>query len=147
MRIYGQKFKQIKNGVYKFRRRGEIIVSDYHFSLPLNSIVVPDRNLVFTSLYKGCFAWKYTQCRDTWVMWRLAQTNGKDMDITDAVRIIDKKAADMIVEKNEGNKALVMIPSKIDGKTVMTIEWRYYTYFFRDIIRNNKCGTVSNTDI
>ena len=48
MRIYGQKIKQVKNGIYKFSGRGEIIISDYRYSLPLASIVVPEKNMVFT---------------------------------------------------------------------------------------------------
>lgn len=147
MRIYGQKIKQVKNGVYKLSGRGEIIISDYRYSLPLASIVVPEKNMVFTFNKKGTYAWKYSPCRDSWQMWKFSKTKERGMDIRNAFKITDSKAFDMMIERPEGNKALVMLPKNYEGKTVICKEWRYFTYFFRDIVRTIKCASDSNADI
>lgn len=138
MRINSPKMKQIKKGVYILTQGGDLEVADYHYSLPHNSVIVPEKNIVFIFLHKGTYAWQYSSSSDTWRSWKISSKKAEKIILQDAINDIKTKMFDMIVEKNEGNKAFVLIPSKIDGKTVMTTEWRYYTYFFRDIIRRTR---------
>ena len=44
----------------------------------------------------------------------------------------------MIVEKDEGGKALMRILTNQGGKAIYKKEWRYYTRFFYDLVRKEK---------
>ena len=57
MKIYGAMKKQVKNGVHFLPHGGELKIGKnrYRYNLPAGSVVIPDRNTVFTKSFKGVF--------------------------------------------------------------------------------------------
>ncbi len=48
---------------------------------------------------------------------------------------VKSKSFDCIIEKDEGNKALMRIIKNQSGDTRCERKWRYYTRFFYDLVR------------
>lgn len=130
MRIHSIKKKQVKNGVYYLKYGGEISVADYHYSIPQKSVVIPDKNMVLICLHKGNYVWQYVQAKSIWTMRYFSQgITGSILDM------IKHTPFDLVVEKHDDNKAFVRMPTFSEGKRQMKSEWRYYTYFFNDLVR------------
>ena len=82
----------------------------------------------------------YPTSNDLADAWTVESYKNNAWGETEASVVIGSKA-------KEGNKALVMLPKNYKGKMVLCKEWRYFTYFFRDIVRTIKCASDSNADI
>lgn len=67
----------------------------------------------------------------TWRVWQLSSSD----NIGEAMNTVKSKSFDCIIEKDEGNKALMRIIKNQSGDTRCEREWRYYTRFFYDLVR------------
>ena len=59
MQVNGANVKQIKRGVYYTLSSSTVNVGRYRYTIPVNSVVIPEENLIYVKTRKGCFAWKY----------------------------------------------------------------------------------------
>lgn len=133
MKINTVKCKQIKNGVYNLKNGGEIVAANRRYTLPQNSIVIPSDNIVLLKTYKGDYAWQYIANQDMWRVWQISSDN-----INDAIDSVKTKPFDMTVIKIEGNKALMRISEINAGNKKCKTEYRFYTSFFKDLIRKER---------
>ena len=133
MKINTVKSKQIKSGVYVLHHGGEIVAADCRYPLPKNSIVVPKNNIVFVKTHRVTYAWKYVSHQKTW---RISQLSSVE-SIEKAIQTVDSVIFDMVVETDEGNKALMLICKNSSGNNTCKHEWRYYTKYFIDLVRSS----------
>jgi len=134
MKVYGVQKKQIKNGVHFLPYGGDLKIgrNKYSYTLPAGSVVMPERNVVYTTTFKGCFCWQYLPQKDFWIITMIggAETKLKELDPDN---LTNKCMFRMIVAEQEENRVHIFIPTH-DGDT--KTEWRYFTDFFTGIIRN-----------
>ena len=133
MKINTVKSKQVKSGVYVLHHGGEVVAANRRYTLPQNSIVIPSDNIVLLKTYKGDYAWQYITNQDMWRIWRISSDN-----IRDAIDSVKNKPFDMAVIKIEGNKALMRISEIKAGNNRCKTECRFYTCFFKDLIRKER---------
>lgn len=135
MKIYGSKIKQIKKGVHFLPQGGEVRIgrNKYSYTLPAGSVVIPNKNVIYTKSFKGTFEWEYLPQKDFWIIRQISETETKLTEI-DLHNLHDKCLFRMVVAIQEYNRVFVFHPTK-DGDTVK--EWRYFTDFFTSIIRND----------
>lgn len=133
MKINTVKSKQVKSGVYVLHHGGEVVAANRRYTLPQNSIVIPSDNIVLLKTYKGDYAWQYITNQDMWRIWRISSDN-----IRDAIDSVKNKPFDMAVIKIEGNKALMRISEIKAGNNRCKTECRFYTSFFKDLIRKER---------
>ena len=126
--------KQIKNGVYDLKNGGEIVVANFRYNLPPKSIVMPKSETVIVTTCKGDYVWQYIAHQDIWRVWRLLSAD----NINDAIDSVKSKPFDMAVIKIEGNKALMRISEIKAGNNRCKTECRFYTSFFKDLIRKER---------
>jgi len=134
MKIYGVMIKQIRKGVYFATNGGELKIGKnrYRYNLPAGSVVIPDRNLVYTKSFKGTFEWEYLHQKDFWI---IRQIGGAEIKLTkiNPNNIPDDCLFRMVVARQECNRVFVFYPTE-NGDTIK--EWRYFTDFFTGLIRN-----------
>ena len=118
-----------------FSKIEELLNTSNTFSLTSEqySVVIPDRNLVYTKSFKGTFEWLYLPQKDFWIIKQISETETKLTEI-EPNNLPEKCLFQMVVAEQHENKVFVFIPSK-NGDTVK--EWRYFTDFFTGIIRNS----------
>lgn len=133
MKINSVKCKQIKKGVYDLRHGGEIVAADVRYTLPQNCTVVPKKNIILITTYNSAYAWQFITHRNEWRVWRISSKERLD----EAIQTVYSAAFDMVIERHEGNKALMMIPANKCGKPMHKHEWRYFTSFFLDLVRKD----------
>ena len=134
MQIHCPKIKQITRGVYYISDKSVAEIGNYKIDLPKNCYAIPAQNLIFISNRKGQYVWQYISRKGIWAIWQIKFTTKKQ--IGDVIMSVKTMPLTMIVAKQEGNKAAVLIPvSDVNGKTTLHSEWRYYTHFFNDLIR------------
>lgn len=133
MKIHGTNVKQIRNGVYYTLSRSTLSVGRYRYTIPVKSVVIPENNLVYVKTRKGCFEWKYIPPKDLWVV-RLIGDAGTKLTAIDPYNHPGNDGATIIVAEQEGNRVHIFLPSK---NSSTKSEWRFYTYFFNDVIRKS----------
>lgn len=135
MKIYGSKIKQIKKGVHFLPHGGEVRIgrNKYSYTLPAGSVVIPNKNVIYTKSFKGAFEWRYLSQKDFWIV---TQIGGNETNFThiNPNNLPDRCLFMMVVDVQEENRVHIFIPSK-DGDTIT--EWRYFSDFFTGIIRNS----------
>jgi len=138
MRINSPRVKQIKKGVYDVVKGGTLKVGTYTYVLPTKTVVAPSQNIVIISNHRGDYVWYYNSVRSIWTIWKLS--NKKQQTVTDIIQETNTRCFDFVVSTVEGNRALVYYPVFQNNEIKWKIkkEWRFFTNFFNDIVRQDK---------
>lgn len=133
MQIHCPKIKQINSGVYYISDKSVAEIGNYRFDLPRNCFAMPEQNLIYIQNRRGQYVWQYISRKGIWAIWQIKPTTKKQ--ICEVIKSTTAKTLTMIVAKQEGNKAEVLIPTFTNGRPSLHRSWRYYTHFFNDLIR------------